>query len=44
MAKKGFSAEVIISKLREAEVLSSQGRTIGEICKALGIADQTYYR
>lgn len=44
MAKKGFSAEAIISKLREAEVLSSQGRTISEICKTLGITDQTYYR
>lgn len=44
MAKKGFSAEAIIGKLREAEVLSSQGRTIGEISKALGITEQTYYR
>lgn len=44
MAKQGFSAEAIISKLREAEVLSSQGRTISEICKVLGITDQTYYR
>lgn len=44
MAKKGFNAEAIIGKLREAEVLSSQGRTIGEICKGLGITDQTYYR
>lgn len=44
MAKKGHTAEAIIGKLREAEVLSSQGRTIGEICKALGITDQTYYR
>lgn len=44
MAKKGVSAEAIIGKLREAEVLSSKGRTIGEICRTLGITDQTYYR
>lgn len=44
MAKKTFKAEDIINKLREAEVLSSQGKTVGEICKALAISDQTYYR
>lgn len=44
MAKKGYNAEAIIGKLREAEVLSSQGRTIGESGKALSITDQTYYR
>jgi len=44
MAKKGYNAEAIIGKLREAEVLSSQAHSIGEICKALGITEQTYYR
>lgn len=44
MAKKTFSAEDIINKLREAEVLISQGKTVAEICKAIGVADQTYYR
>ena len=44
MAKKTFTAEVIINKLREAEVLTSQGKTVSEICKALAISDQTYYR
>ncbi len=44
MAKKTFKAEDIINKLREAEVLASQGKTVGEICKALSISDQTYYR
>ncbi|MFD1297000.1 hypothetical protein ACFQ4Q_10215 [Lysobacter gummosus] len=32
MPKKRFSSEEIIHKLREAEVLSAQGRTIAEIC------------
>ncbi len=44
MAKKTFKAEEIINKLREAEVLTSQGKTVSEICKALAISDQTYYR
>jgi transposase-like protein len=30
--------------LREAEVVSSQGKSVAEICRALGVADQTYYR
>ena len=44
MAKKRFTAEEIIGKLREAEVLSAQGQSIREICKRLAITDQTYYR
>ena len=44
MAKKTFSAEDIINKLREAEVLISQGKTVAEICKVIGVTDQTYYR
>lgn len=44
MPKKPFSPEQIISKLREAEVLISQGKTVGEICRTLGVSDQTYYR
>lgn len=44
MAKKTFSAEDIINKLREAEVMISQGKTVAEICKGIGVTDQTYYR
>ena len=44
MAKKNFKPEEIINKLREAEVLSSQGKPVAEICRALGVTDQTYYR
>lgn len=43
MAKKTFRAEEIINKLREAEVLSSQGETVSEVCRALRISDNTYY-
>jgi putative transposase len=44
MPKQTFTAEQIINKLREAEVLISQGKTIPEVAKALGISDVTYYR
>jgi len=44
MKKKGVSAEQIIGKLREAEVLLSQGSTVGEVSRKLGITEQTYYR
>jgi putative transposase len=44
MPKKSFTTEQIISKLREGEVLLSQGQTVAAACKTLGIAEQTYYR
>jgi len=44
MVKKVFQPEQMIAKLREAEVLLSQGRTVGEVSRRLGIAEQTYYR
>ena len=44
MSRKGYSAEQIIGKLREAEVLIAKGQSISQAAKALGIADQTYYR
>ena len=44
MKKKGFTAEQIIGKLREAEVLLSQGSTVGEVSRKLGVTEQTYYR
>jgi transposase-like protein len=44
MSRKRFSSEQIIRILREAEVLQSQGMTIGEVSRKLGISEQTYYR
>ena len=44
MKKKGFGAEQVIWKLRETEVLLSQGRTAGEVSRKLGVTEQTYYR
>jgi len=44
MAKRGCTPEQIISKLREAEVLLSQGATFSIVLKKIGISDVTYYR
>ena len=44
MARKYFTTELIISKLREAEVLISQGKTAAEASRAIGISEQSYYR
>ncbi len=44
MPRKYFSTEQIISKLREAEVLLSQGKTAVEASRSLNISEQTYYR
>ena len=44
MGRKVYSPEQIVRKLREAEVLISQGNTIGQASRQLGIAEQTYYR
>ena len=44
MGRKRFSAEQIIKKLRTAEVELAKGLTISQICRELGITDQTYYR
>jgi putative transposase len=44
MIRKAFKPEQIIGKLREAEVLLSQGLSVSETSRKLGITDQTYYR
>lgn len=44
MGRKRYSPEQIIRHLRQAEVLSSQGRSVSEICRDIGITENTYYR
>ena len=44
MPKKGYNPEQIINKLREAEVLISQGTAIAMVAKKIGVTEQTYYR
>jgi putative transposase len=42
--RKINTPEQIINKLREAEVMLSQGATIAVVSKKLGVSDFTYYR
>jgi len=44
MGRKRYTPEQIISMLREAEVFLNQGSTVGEVCRKLGVSEQTYYR
>ncbi len=44
MPRKRYTPELVISKLREAEVLLSQGQTVTQASKQLGVSEQTYYR
>lgn len=44
MPSRKYSVEQIVAKLREAERLQGQGLTIAQVCKRLGISDQTFFR
>ncbi|MFA9491890.1 MAG: transposase, partial [Anaerolineales bacterium] len=44
MPRKRYTPEQIISKIREAEVLLSQGQTVTQASKQLSVSEQTYYR
>jgi putative transposase len=44
MPKQRFTTEEIIHKLREADVLIGQGKTVTDACKQLGVTDKTYFR
>jgi len=43
MGRKRFTPEQIITLLREAEVLLSQGAQVADVWRKLEISDQTYY-
>jgi putative transposase len=44
MSKKRYKREQIIGMLREAEVALARGEATGQVCRTLGIAEQTFYR
>ncbi len=41
MARRSYRPEQIIKKLREAEVLLSQGVAVGEAARKIGVTEQT---
>jgi putative transposase len=44
MARKRYTSEQIIRLLRQADVLSSQGKSVPEISREIGESENTYYR
>ncbi len=44
MPRKRFTPEQVITKLREVEVELARGQTTPEVCRKVGISEQTYYR
>lgn len=44
MARKRYSPEEIIGRLREAEVALAEGATVAEVCRRIGVTQVTYYR
>ena len=44
MPRRRYSTEEIIGKLREAEVLLSQGQSVGQVSRSLSFSEQTCYR
>jgi hypothetical protein len=43
MARKRHTAEEIVAKLRQVEVLTAQGRPVAEAVRAIGVTEVTYY-
>ncbi len=42
--KNRHSGPQIVAKLRQADVLIGQGKTVPEVCKEIEVSEQTYYR
>ena len=42
--KKRHNAEQIVAKLRQADVELGKGLKVPEVCRQLGVSEQTYYR
>ena len=42
--KKKHSGPQIVAKLRQADVLIGQGKSIPEVCREIAVSEQTYYR
>jgi len=42
MAKKRYTPEQIVAKIREADVELAKGQTTPQVCKKLGVSEQTY--
>jgi putative transposase len=44
MPRKRVTAEEIVAKLRQVDVLTSQGKTVAEAVRAIAVTEVSYYR
>ena len=44
MARKRYKPEEIVAKLRQVDVLTSQGQSLTDAVRQIGVTDVTYYR
>jgi len=44
MGKKRHKPEEIVAKLRQVDVLTTQGQTVAEAIRSIGVTEVTYYR
>jgi transposase-like protein len=44
MPRKSYKPEEIVAKLRQVDVLASQGQSVAEAIRAIGVSEVTYYR
>ena len=44
MARKSYKPEEIVAKLGQVDVLTSQGRSVAEAIRSIGVSEVTYYR
>jgi putative transposase len=44
MSQKRHTAEEIVAKLRQVDVLTAQDRTVAEAIRQIGVTEVTYYR
>lgn len=42
--RKRHTAEQIIGKLREADIMLANGSSLGQVCQKLEVSEQSYYR
>ena len=42
--RRRYSPEQIVTKLRKIEVELAKGQSVAQVCRKVGVTDQTYYR
>jgi putative transposase len=44
MPRKSYKPEEVVFKLRQVDVLTSQGQSVAEAIRSIGVSEVTYYR